>query len=157
MSTNGGRHSQRLSRASRQPGVIARGTVPARHLPPRDLGDSHEVSLAWVRRVEREIRARKWSYRRFAAEITKTGHKCSHSTIGKLLKRGDDGLPVLSTSHLVAPICKLLGIPRATTANPELTEDASAREVAMLTAFRVMTPEDQEHWIGLLSAYLKRR
>lgn len=108
--------------------------------------------------MRQEIDKRGWSYREFAQQIeTRFRIDCSHSAIGKILKKKPDGEPATKTSHLVPPICELLGIPRGVVANPELTQDSDPRESTMLSAFRKLPSDEQDAFIAYLTTRVKPR
>lgn len=159
MSTNGVRRSQCPSRTSEQRGVVARVSVK-RHHGPRALAEEDEdkVTSKWVARVDAERRKRGWSYRKFAEELAAHSRvSVSHSAVAKLLSRRSDGEPVLGMSHLVAPICALFGIARGVVDNPDVTDDADRREVALLEAFRKMPRDQQDRFIAWLVGEVKSR
>jgi hypothetical protein len=129
---------------------------PSRHPATASKGDTDKLSKEWRDRILLEKERRGWSYRKLAEEARKhAAIKVSPAALHKLLTTDEHGGSRQRTSSFVAALSSLLGVPAPTVANPELTETPDPREVAMLSAFRRKSREEQDAFLLLLTGPLK--
>lgn len=67
--------------------------------------------------VKKQIADRKWTYQRFAVEVTRGGSKCTYQALHKLLGNEDD-TPVPSNTTLMPGINRALKLPQPSHFDP---------------------------------------
>lgn len=99
----------------------------------------------WVRE---EISRRKWTYGRFATEVTRRGFKASGQALHKFLGNEDED-PVPSNTTLMPGINRALGLPIPTHFDP--TTPLSRLHAALDAHWDRVPPETQEAWTLLIA------
>lgn len=99
----------------------------------------------WVRE---EIGKRKWTYARFAAEVTKRGTKATSQALHKLLGNEDED-PVPSNTTLMPAINKALGLPQPPHFDP--TTPLARLHAALDANWDRASESDQRAWTLLIT------
>lgn len=99
----------------------------------------------WVRE---ELGKRKWTYARFAAEVTRRGMKVSGQALHKLLGNEDEE-PVPSNTTLMPAINKVLGLPLPSHFDP--TSPLARLHAALDANWDRATDAEQRAWALLIT------